>query len=79
MNLRSNLTTTAISFIGYWPFLINNPMRNFFNTIRLIWQGWSNMILDFISDIKYKREFDERYEIYEVCDHNSHGLCDIYD
>ena len=52
-------------------------MRNFFNTIKLIWQGWTNMLLDLISDIRYKREFEERYEICKVCDHNSYGFCDI--
>lgn len=52
-------------------------MRNFFNTIKLIWQGWTNMLLDLISDIRYKREFEERYEICKTCYHNSHGFCDI--
>ena len=52
-------------------------MRNFFNTIKLIWQGWTNMLLDLISDIRYKKEFKERYEICKVCNHNSHGFCDI--
>ena len=52
-------------------------MRNFFNTVRLIWQGWTNMLLDLISDIRYKKEFEERYEICKVCNHNLHGFCDI--
>lgn len=35
------------------------------------------MILDLISDIRYKKEFDERYEICKECEHNTHGFCDL--
>ena len=50
-------------------------VRRFFITIRLIWQGWRNYVLDIISDIKYKMYFDERYEICKMCWHNSKGIC----
>lgn len=50
---------------------------NFFLWLKLIWQGWTNLILDFISDVKYKKYFDARYEICKTCDHNKHGICDI--
>ena len=52
-------------------------MKNFFQTILLIWQGWSNMILDLISDIRYKKEFDERKIICDSCEHNKLGFCEL--
>lgn len=45
--------------------------------LKYIIQGWWNMLLDFISDIKYKKEFSERMEICRACDKNSHGFCDV--
>ena len=50
---------------------------NLLITLKLIFHGWSNMILDLISDIKYKKYFDARYEICKTCPHNKHGICDI--
>lgn len=37
--------------------------------------GWWNVFLDFISDIKYKKYFDARKAICDVCEKNSHGIC----
>ena len=45
--------------------------------IKLIWQGWKNYILDLVSDIKYKKEFDARYAICKVCQDNKHGICEL--
>lgn len=45
--------------------------------IKNIIQGWLNFILDIISDIKYKKEFDERLEICKLCEHNKLGICDL--
>ncbi len=50
-------------------------MRNLLITLKLIWQGWTNWILDLISDIKYKSYFDARRAICEVCTKNSLGIC----
>lgn len=50
-------------------------MRNFLITLKLIWQGWTNWILDLISDIKYKKYFNERYEICSECESNKMGIC----
>ena len=33
------------------------------------------MVLDFISDVKYKKYFDARYEICKVCEDNKNSLC----
>lgn len=33
------------------------------------------MFLDMISDIKYKKVFDERMEICKACEHNKIGIC----
>ena len=52
-------------------------MRKILIQIRLIWQGWSNYILDLISDIKYKRYFDDRLKICECCSANIKGKCDV--
>ena len=40
-------------------------------------QGWWNFILDIISDIRYKKEFDERMEICKQCEHNTFGICGL--
>ena len=45
--------------------------------IKLIYQGWKNFILDLISDIKYKKQFDARYEICKLCKHNTYGICEL--
>lgn len=51
-------------------------MRTIFINIKLIWQGWRNWILDLISDIKYKRYFEYRYNICKSCDHNKMSICE---
>lgn len=43
--------------------------------IKLIWQGWRNLVLDLVSDIKYKEQFDARMEICKHCDMNEFGIC----
>lgn len=45
--------------------------------VKYIIQGWWNWLLDLVSDIKYKKEFDARLEICKQCEHNKHGVCDI--
>lgn len=50
-------------------------MRKFFIAIKLICQGWKNFILDFISDVKYRKYFHERYLICDDCEHNKNGIC----
>ena len=45
--------------------------------IKYIIQGWWNLILDKISDIKYKSYFDERMNICKSCQENDHGICSI--
>lgn len=45
--------------------------------VKYIIQGWWNWFLDKISDIKYKKEFDQRMEICRQCDKNNHGICTI--
>ena len=50
-------------------------MRNLILTLRLIWQGWKNYFIDLVSDIKYKRYFDERYLICEKCEFNKLSIC----
>lgn len=52
-------------------------MTNLFLTLKLIWQGWSNYILDLISDIKYKKYFNARKAICDVCEDNKHGMCQL--
>ena len=42
-------------------------MKKIVLTLKLIWQGWRNYFLDIVSDIKYKRYFDERYCICQKC------------
>ena len=49
----------------------------FFIKLKLIWQGWSNFIIDKISDIKYKKYFDERYNICKTCPNNLNGICKL--
>jgi len=51
-------------------------MQRILLTIKLIWQGWTNVILDLISDIKYKDIFSDRYEICKSCEHNKLGICE---
>lgn len=43
--------------------------------IRLIIQGWTSLILDKISDIRYKKYFDERRGICQSCDKAKLGFC----
>ena len=50
-------------------------MRNFILTLKLIWQGWKNYFIDLVSDIKYKRYFDERYHICKKCEFNKLSIC----
>ena len=38
--------------------------------IKLIIQGWWNWFLDCISDLKYKKYFDDRLNICKNCEHN---------
>lgn len=45
--------------------------------VKYIIQGWWNWLLDLVSDIKYKKEFDARLEICKQCESNKHGICDI--
>lgn len=45
--------------------------------IKYIIQGWWNVLLDFISDIRYKKEFTERMEICNTCPENIHGVCKV--
>lgn len=45
--------------------------------IKYIIQGWWNWFLDKISDIKYKKEFDNRLEICKQCENNKIGICAI--
>lgn len=47
----------------------------FFTQLKIILQGWWNVFLDFISDIKYKKYFDERYKICSECEKNKCGIC----
>lgn len=51
-------------------------MNIFLIKIKLIWQGWTNFIIDKISNIRYKKYFDDRYEICKSCDDNVHGVCE---
>ena len=52
-------------------------MKNILIHIKLIWQGWTNYFLDLVSDIKYKKYFDERYRICQSCIHNANGICKL--
>ena len=45
--------------------------------VKYIIQGWWNWFLDKVSDIKYKKVFDERLEICRQCENNRHGICSI--
>lgn len=45
--------------------------------VKYIIQGWWNWLLDLVSDIKYKKEFDARLEICRQCKNNKHGICSI--
>lgn len=45
--------------------------------IKLIFQGWKNLILDKISDIKYKDIFKKRLEICNACEFNKNGRCSL--
>lgn len=47
------------------------------NYIKLIVQGWLNWFLDIISDIKYKKYFDVRYNICKSCEKNKSGICSV--
>jgi hypothetical protein len=44
-------------------------------SIKNIIRGWYNFFVDLVSDIRYKKEFDERYEICKQCEDNRHGIC----
>ena len=50
-------------------------MKKIILTLRLIWQGWKNYFIDLVSDIKYKRYFDERYHICQKCEFNKLSIC----
>jgi len=50
---------------------------NFIKIIPYIIEGWTNFFLDLVSDIKYKKEFDERLEICRSCEKHSHGFCKV--
>lgn len=52
-------------------------MRRIYIFFKLIIQGWSNFFLDKISNIKYKKEFDERLDICNHCEKNNSGICSI--
>lgn len=45
--------------------------------IKLIFEGFRNLILDKISDIKYKDIFNERRKICAECEFNSKGKCTV--
>lgn len=45
--------------------------------IKYIIQGWINVVLDLISDLKYKKYFNERMEICNECTHNKHNICSL--
>lgn len=45
--------------------------------IKYIVIGWWNVLLDFISDVKYKKYFNARKEICDRCDKNSCGVCTV--
>lgn len=45
--------------------------------IKLILQGWKNLVLDLFSDIKYRNEFNERIKICKECTNNLWGMCII--
>lgn len=47
------------------------------NYIKLIIQGWINVILDIVSDLKYKKYFDHRYNICKICEKNKSGICSV--
>ena len=49
----------------------------FWIRLKLIIQGWTNFIIDKISDIRYKKYFDARYEICKLCQENKHGVCSV--
>lgn len=49
--------------------------RDMLFKLKLIIQGWTNWLIDKISDIKYKNEFDARMEICNACDDNMSGVC----
>ena len=50
-------------------------MRKIILALKLIWQGWKNYFIDLVSDIKYKRYFDERYHICKKCEFNKLSIC----
>ena len=50
-------------------------MKKIILTLRLIWQGWKNYFIDLVSDIKYKKYFDERYSICKKCEFNKLSIC----
>jgi hypothetical protein len=50
-------------------------MRKLFLIIKLIWQGWKNYVIDLISDIRYKKYFDERYKVCKACEYNQLTIC----
>jgi len=52
-------------------------MSQMFLYIKYIIQGWWCWLLDKISDIRYKKEFNERKEICKACDKNSNGICKV--
>ncbi len=52
-------------------------IKSFILVIKNIFQGWFNLLLDKISDIKYKSYFDERMNICRSCQDNKDGICGI--
>ena len=51
-------------------------MRKLLITIKLIYQGWKNYIIDKISDVRYKKYFAERYNICKSCEFNKLSICE---
>lgn len=45
------------------------------NKIKNILIGWKNLLLDIISDIKYKDIFNERLNICKSCKYYKIGIC----
>ena len=45
--------------------------------LKYIFQGWLNFFFDLFSDIKYKKEFDERMNICRQCEHKQGPLCGV--
>ena len=43
--------------------------------VKYIVQGWWNLLLDVVSDIRHKDEFHQRMEVCKTCDKNTCGVC----